>query len=303
MSQILVVGSLGYDDISTPKGRVQSALGGSANYFSLAAASYAPVSIVGVVGSDYCNEDFQILKDRGVNLEGLKVADGLTFRWEGRYEGDMNEAITLKTELNVFQNFQPDLPAAVRKSPYVFLGNIDPELQMTVLDQVEDPRVVGLDTMNFWIDGKLGALTAALSRVDVLLLNETEAKKLSGEPNTMKAIDLLCKMGPKAIVVKRGEYGFILASEGHFFTLPAFPVRDVVDPTGAGDSFAGGFFGYLAAREGDLGWQTLREACMHGTVVASFSVQDFGVNELLKLDMGRVEGRLNQYADLVTFRP
>ena len=299
MSEILVVGSVGYDSITTPRGSVEGVLGGSANYFSFAATPFSKVNIVGVVGSDYTDKDLNKLKDKDVNVDGLQIKEGKTFRWSGKYEGDMNEAITLKTELNVFQDFSPEIPDAYKDIPYVFLGNIDPELQMQVLDQVNSPKIVGLDTMNFWIDSKLPALKESLKRIDVLLINETEAKELSNEQNMIRAIEVLAGWGPKAIVVKRGEYGFVLYAENQFFILPAFPVAEVVDPTGAGDCFAGGFFGYLSKTEGGLTMKDLKQACLHGTIVASFAVQDFSVRNLETLNMAKVEKRLDEYMQVV----
>jgi len=300
VSEILVVGSLGYDSVQTPRGCVENVLGGSANYFSFAASPFAKISLVGVVGSDYRDQDLNQLKSRGVSVDGLTVKEGKTFRWAGRYEGDMNEAITLKTELNVFEHFSPELPEPYKKIPYVFLGNIDPELQSDVLDQMGNPKVVGLDTMNYWIDSKVKQLQSVLQRIDVLLINETEARKFSGEHNIVKAIQALAEMGPKAIVVKRGEYGFVLCAEGRFFVLPAFPVKEVVDPTGAGDCFAGGFFGYLAQQKGDLSLSSLKMACVHGTIVASFAVEDFSVRNLETLDATKIQNRLKDYQQVIS---
>jgi sugar/nucleoside kinase (ribokinase family) len=301
MNEILVVGSLGYDTVATPAGRADNVLGGSANFFAFAASPFAPVRVVGVVGSDYQDADFGLLKKRGVDVDGLLVKPGKTFRWSGRYEGDMNEAITLKTELNVFQDFSPEIPERYVNTPYVFLGNIAPELQMEVLEQIKSPRVVGLDTMNYWIDSKPSQLLAALRKVDVALLNEKEAQKLTGESNTIKAIQSIAALGPKAVVVKRGEYGFVLHSEEQFFILPAYPVAKVVDPTGAGDCFAGGFFGYLAkdnARE--MKFETLKRACMFGTVVASFAVENFSVRGLMDLSLAQIDERLESYRTVVS---
>lgn len=300
MSEILVVGSLGYDSISTPKGHVEEVLGGSANYFSFAASPFAKIRVVGVVGSDYKDKDLKLLKNRGVNVDGLTVKEGKTFRWEGRYEGDMNEAITLKTELNVFKDFSPALPKSYLKTPYVFLGNIDPELQIDVLNQIDSPKLVGLDTMNFWIDSKIKSLSAVLKRINVLLINEMEAQKLTGEPNTIKALEALSEMGPQAIVVKRGEYGFVLHFDGQFFMLPAFPVKEVVDPTGAGDCFAGGFFGYLAKANASLELVELKRACLMGTMVASFAVEDFSVRSLGELTLEKIDRRLKEYFKVVS---
>lgn len=308
MSKILVVGSLGYDSIATPCGKVENVLGGSANYFSLAASLYSGVRLVGVVGTDYRQEDRKLLEARGVELDGLQVSEGATFRWSGRYEAAMNEAITLKTELNVFQNFSPIIPESFRNTPLVFLGNIHPALQMDVLGQVEAPVVVGLDTMNFWISSEQGTLLKAIEQVDVLVVNEGEAKALADTPNTIRAVETLAKIGPRAIVVKRGEYGFVLYFQGKYFVLPAFPVPEVVDPTGAGDSFAGGFFGYLSqlmqtskytSKDQLLTMENLKRACLHGTVVASFTVQDFSTGALQSLTTAGIDQRLSHYHSVV----
>lgn len=300
MNKILVVGSVGYDTIATPSGRVENVIGGSANYFALAASLYSQVNIVGVVGADYRDEDLQLLKKHKVNIEGLQVENGETFRWSGSYVEDLNEAVTLKTELNVLRNFNPVLPASYKNSEFLFLANIDPVLQMSVLDQVQSPKFIGLDTMNYWIDSKLDDLKKVLKRVDVFLLNETEALKLSGETNIVRATQKIAAMGPKSLVVKRGEYGFFMYSHEQFFVLPAYPVSDVVDPTGAGDSFAGGFFGYLS-KNGSIDLRALQEACVQGAIIASFCVQDFSVKSLEKLDWAKVESRMNDYMKVVSF--
>jgi sugar/nucleoside kinase (ribokinase family) len=299
MSEILVVGSLGYDSITTPDGARDNILGGSANYFSYAASFYAPVRLVGVVGEDYKASDFQLLRQRKVDLDGLTQKKGKTFHWEGRYQEDMSEAITLTTELNVFEDFDPKIPVHYQQSSFVFLANIDPELQLQVLDQIKKPKFVGADTMNFWITSKLSKLKEVLKRVDVLLINEGEAKLLTQKSNAIAAAQQLTEMGPKAVVIKRGEYGFVLFSEGKFFILPAFPIGRVVDPTGAGDTFAAGFFGYLAKTNADVGWRELRTACVHGCLMASFTVEDFGLGCLEKLDWARVEARHNEYKKIV----
>lgn len=301
MSDILVVGSVAYDSIATPSGRAESTLGGSANYFATSASLYAGINVVGVVGEDYTNADLQILKDRRVNLDGLQQVKGQTFRWTGRYEGDMNEAITLDTQLNVFANFSPRLPASYKKTPYVFLANIDPELQMKVYDQIENPRLVGADTMNYWIDSKLDSLKAVLKRIDVLLINEGELRRLTGNWNTIAAVKQVAVMGPKAVVIKRGEYGFVMFAEGRFFILPAFPVERVVDPTGAGDTFAGGVFGYLAKTGGGCTYENLRQACIQGCLMASFTVQDFGLNALRKVTWSDLEERQSQYFKVISY--
>lgn len=301
MNKILVVGSVGYDTIAAPTGTVENVVGGSANYFSLVASLYGQVNVVGVIGEDYRDEDLEILKSRSVDLAGLKKESGETFRWSGSYLEDLNEAVTLKTELNVFRNFNPVLPEAYKNSEFVFLANIDPVLQMRVLDQVQKPRLVGLDTMNYWIDSKKEDLKSVLKRVDVFLLNETEALKLAGEPNIVVATQKLVAMGPRTVVVKRGEYGFFMLSEGRYFVLPAYPVVNVVDPTGAGDSFAGGFFGYLSRNGYPNEYRSHQEACVHGAVVASYCVQDFSVRSLVGLDWSKVESRMAEYLQVVSF--
>jgi sugar/nucleoside kinase (ribokinase family) len=304
MSNILVIGSVGYDNIETPTGKVENVLGGSANYFSLAASLYSRVRVVGVVGRDYTDEDLHLLKKRNVDTEGLKVEAGETFRWSGSYLQSYNEAITLKTELNVFQNFNPIIPSSYLNSEVVFLANIDPVLQMRVLDQVKNPKLVGLDTMNYWIDSKRADLIKVLSRIQILLVNEKEALKLSGEENIVKAVLKLSTWGPSTIVVKRGEYGFFMFSENKYFVMPAFPVAEVIDPTGAGDTFAGGFFGYLSQKidqsKGALTFDDYKHACINGCVLASFSVEDFSVRRLVPLSKSDIEARLNAYLVVTT---
>ncbi len=299
MSAILVVGSVGYDTISTPTGLRKNILGGSANYFSLAASLYAPVQVVGVVGQDYRAEDKQVLEARGVDLRGLQQVPGKTFAWEGKYEKDMNEAITLSTHLNVFENFQPTLPLDYRSTEVVFLANIDPVLQLQVLEQVKSPRLVGADTMNYWIRSKRPALLKVLERIDVLLINETELRDLTGSWNTIRAAKEVLQMGPKAVVIKRGEYGFILFCESRYFILPAYPVEDVVDPTGAGDTFAGGFLGHLAQLNRAWRRDDLKQACVHGCLLASFTVQDFGLEGIRNVQNAQLQDRIRAYGQII----
>lgn len=300
MNTILVVGSVGYDTISTPKGTRPRILGGSANYFSLAASLYAPVRVVGVVGDDYLPEHRQLLEARRVDLQGLKAVSGQTFSWEGKYEKDMNEAITLATHLNVFENFHPVLPAAYQDSKVVFLANIDPVLQLQVLEQVKSPQLIAADTMNYWIQSKRDVLLKVFERTDILLLNEAELRQLTGDWNTIAAVKQVLRMGPRAVVIKRGEYGFVLFSDERFFILPAFPVEEVVDPTGAGDTFAGGFLGHLA-RIGP-GWtrEDLKQSCIHGCLLASYTVQDFGVQGIAKVGLESLHQRLANYRDVIS---
>ena len=291
MSEILVVGSLAYDSISTPAGKSERTLGGSANYFSLAASLFASVRVVGVVGEDYADSDLKLLTDRKVDVTGLQKKAGKTFHWAGAYDGNMNEAKTLQTDLNVFGDFNPELPESYRDSKYVFLANIDPTLQLRVLEQVSKPKLVGADTMNFWISSKRDELMKVLAKIDALLINEGEAEMLTGKTNAIAASDELIKMGPKAVVVKRGEYGFVLRTGEGFFILPAFPIASVVDPTGAGDTFAGAFFGTLAKSDRGLDLALLKEACVNGCLLASFTVENFGVANLRELSLTKLQAR------------
>ncbi|MFN7904315.1 MAG: PfkB family carbohydrate kinase [Pseudobdellovibrionaceae bacterium] len=301
MSEVLVVGSLAYDSIKTKTGSAVRTLGGSANYFSLAASLWSNVRVVGVIGQDYKAEDLELLKARGVDLAGVEKAAGNTFFWEGSYEKDVNEAQTLKTELNVFADFNPKLPDTFASSKIVFLANIDPELQLKVLQQVNSPEIVGMDTMNFWISSKKPQLLEVVKKVQVLLINETEAKILSASENAIEACRKLHDMGVARVVVKRGEYGFVMSSQkSGFFSLPAMPIEKVVDPTGAGDTFAGGFFGYLASLPGKAQESDFRRACMIGAMTASFTIQDFGVKSIAKLNKDGLQKRLHDFDHIVS---
>lgn len=300
MSEILVVGSLAYDSISSPEGKVEKTLGGSANYFSLAAHHFAKVRVVGVVGNDYGNDDLEMLKSRKVDTEGLQVVDGKTFHWEGKYEGDMNDAITLNTELNVFEHFNPKLPETYKSSSFAFLANIDPNLQLDVLSQMQSPKLIASDTMNFWITSKKQDLLKVLEKVDLLVINEGESILLTEKQNAIAAADEILKMGPKAVIIKRGEYGFVMKMGDEFFALPAYPIAKVVDPTGAGDSFAGGLFGYLASKNEEMTFENLKQGCIRGAVIASFTVQDFGVTPLKNLSEDSLQQRMNHYLQMVS---
>ena len=294
MSEVLVVGSLAYDSVKTPAGKAERSLGGSANYFSVSSSLFTHVRVVGVVGADYLDSDREILKKRGVDLEGMQVVPGKTFHWEGTYEQNLNEAVTLKTELNVFANFNPELPAKYRNSKFVFLANIDPILQLKVLSQIEKPIFVGMDSMNFWINSKQHDLIQVMKKVDIVFVNETEAKMLTQQENAITAIKKVAELGPEYVVVKRGEYGSTVYSKTHgFFQCPALPVERVVDPTGAGDSFAGGFFGYLASLRASSNekptWKELKEATLAGTVMSSQTIQDFSLRALLNIDKNKYQ--------------
>lgn len=294
MSVVLVVGSLAYDSVKTPSGKAEKALGGSANYFSVAASLFSKVRVVGVVGEDYSQEDRQILLKREVDLQGLQTVPGKTFHWEGTYEQNLNEAVTLKTELNVFAHFNPTLPASYKDSAFVFLANIDPVLQLQVLSQVEKPMFVGMDSMNFWINSKQEELKKVLKKVDIVFINETEAKMLTQTSNTVRAIKNVAALGPKYVVLKKGEYGATLFSAQHgFFHAPALPIEMVVDPTGAGDSFAGGFFGTLASQNKTPTWADLKAATLAGTVLSSQTIQDFSLKALTKVEKSLFESQLS----------
>jgi sugar/nucleoside kinase (ribokinase family) len=297
---LVVVGSVALDSLETPFGRREEVLGGSASYFSACAAFFGPVRAVAVVGDDFPAEHLEFLAARGVDVGGVVRRPGRTFRWKGRYERDLNVAHTLDTQLNVFAEFRPDLPAPARESEYVFLGNIDPDLQREVLGQVRAPRFVGLDTMNYWITSKKDSLLRTLERVHMLFVNEAEARQLAEEQSVVRAAARILGMGPKAVVVKRGEYGALLFSHGAVFSAPAVPVAGVLDPTGAGDCFAGGFMGHLArSRREDEG--TLRRACVLGSVLASFDVEGFSLDRLRTLTAAEIRARFTEARRLVEF--
>jgi sugar/nucleoside kinase (ribokinase family) len=297
---ILVVGSVAFDSVETPFGRGDDVLGGSATYFSTSASFFTGVQLVAVVGEDFPDESRQFLTSRGVDLAGLQTCPGKTFRWKGRYGYDLNEAHTLETHLNVFETFHPELPDTYRQAKFVFLANIDPELQLEVLQQVEKPKLIACDTMNFWIDGKRDALIRTLGHVDILVINEAEVRQLADEANLVKASRAVLAMGPKTLVVKRGEYGVLVFTEHSIFSAPAYPLEEVFDPTGAGDTFAGGFMGYLAATN-NLSDETIRKATVFGSVMASFTVEDFSLDRLRKLTWSEIEDRFRRFQTLTAF--
>lgn len=299
---LLVVGSAALDSVKTPFGSAEEVLGGSAVYFSASASFFTRVRLVAVVGEDFPEEHLRFLGDRGVDLEGIERGQGATFRWRGEYGYDLNEPRTLETQLNVFERFGPKLPLAYRSTRYVFLANIDPELQQAVLDQVESPRLVALDTMNFWIAGKGEALRSVVRNIHTLIINESETRQLAEEPNVVRAARKVLTWGPQSLVVKRGEYGALYFSPEGIFAAPAYPLDDVFDPTGAGDSFAGGFMGYLAASE-DLTPAGIRRAIVFGSVMASFAVEAFSLERLRTLRYAEVEARYREFTRLVHFEP
>ncbi|MGH7267706.1 MAG: PfkB family carbohydrate kinase [Candidatus Rokuibacteriota bacterium] len=298
MADVLVVGSVALDSVKTPFGKVDEALGGSATFFSYAASFFTQVRLVAVVGADFPKTHLDLLAGHGVDLSGLHVADGPTFRWAGEYGYDLNEARTLDTRLGVFADFRPALPEALRRPSFLFLANIDPDIQLDVVRQVERPRLVALDTMNFWIGGKRDALRRVLAEVDALLVNDAEARMLTQEPSLIKAARTILGYGPRIVVVKRGEYGVLMATGGRFFFAPAFPLESVFDPTGAGDTFAGGFMGALA-RAAAFDDAALRRAIVYGSVMASFTVEDFSLNRLLRLRDPEIDDRYRTFQEMM----
>jgi len=299
---VLVVGSLALDSIETPFGSVRDAVGGSAVYIA-AAASYflSPIRVVGVVGGDFPRHGLKFLEDRNVDLDGLEIVrDGKTFRWSGRYHYDLNERDTLSTELNVFEKFNPKVPESFRKTRAVCLGNIDPVLQLSVLDQLEKPRIVVCDTMNYWIERKNADLKKTLERINVLILNDSEARLLSREPNLIKAARVIRSMGPSVLIIKKGEHGALLTTEQLVFSAPAYPMENIFDPTGAGDSFAGGFVGWLA-RTDDMSEENLKRAVIYGSTLASFCVEKFSIDGLRDITYLQIQDRFRSFRELSRF--
>lgn len=296
---LLVIGTLAYDTIETATDRREDALGGSAMYFSIASSAFVKPQLVGVVGEDFRPEDRGLLEHHGVDCSGVEVAEGKTFRWGGRYEADWNTRHTLFTELNVFENFEPKVPVNFQSADWVFLANAHPSVQMQGLAQVKDPKLVVADTMNLWIDIALDDLKELLTKVDALIINDEEARMLTGERNLIRAAQMVLTMGPRIVILKKGEHGAFIMGDGMHFSLPAFPVDPVIDPTGAGDCFAGGFMGAIA-RAGNAEPATLRKAMLYGTVTASFCVQGFSVEDLAKRTSEDIEARYLELLSIVT---
>ncbi|MFV1951753.1 MAG: PfkB family carbohydrate kinase [Nitrospinota bacterium] len=297
---LLVVGSIAFDSVKTPFGEVEEVLGGSATYFSVSASYFTDVCMVAVVGEDFPDKNIELLKSRSIDVEGIERRKGKTFRWRGRYGYDLNEAHTLDTELNVFADFLPDIPERYRDCEYVFLANIDPELQMEVLSQVKNPKLVACDTMNFWIEGKMEALKETLSMVNILIINDAEARELGGEANIVTAAKKILSFGPETLVIKRGEYGSLMFTDSSIFSAPAYPLEYVYDPTGAGDSFAGGFMGYIANID-NVTEETKRQGVIFGSTMASFNVEDFSLNRLKGLKGREIEERFKFFKKLSHF--
>jgi sugar/nucleoside kinase (ribokinase family) len=299
---LLVVGSVAFDALESPYGKVDRALGGAATYFAVAASFFTHVSLVAIVGDDFSAKDAAIFKGRHIDTEGLERAPGKTFFWAGRYSENLNERVTLATELNVFAEFKPKLPEKYRKSKYVFLANIAPELQRDVLHQVTvKPKLAALDTMNYWIERSNAELRETLRHVDILMINDSETRELSSEHNLLRAAKHIFNMGPTTLIVKRGEYGAMMVDKRGVFCVPAFPLEEPHDPTGAGDSFAGGFMGYLAGA-GSKSDAALRRAMVYGSVLGSFAVERFGLERLRHLNRNEIHARARHFAKLTQFK-
>ena len=297
---LLVVGSVALDTIETPFGKATDCIGGSGTFFSAAASLFCDVQLVGVIGSDYPVQDLDFLKKRRVDLSGVEQVQGESFRWSGVYSFDLNSRETRETRLGVFADFKPKIPVEFRESEWVFLGNIDPILQMDVLDQVKKPRLVACDTMNYWISGQRENLLKLLQRVDLLLVNDTEARELTGDHNVLRAARWIQQRGPRMVIIKKGEHGAILFADDMIFFVPGYPLEDVYDPTGAGDAFGGGFMGYLA-RAGSIEPSELRRAMVYGSALGSFAVERFGVDRLIDLRPDEVHDRVRSFWQLTAF--
>ena len=300
MRPVLTVGSVAFDSIKTPFGETSRIVGGAATYFSLAASFFTDVRIVAVVGEDFGAEQLAVFGNRRIDLAGLQQVPGDTFRWKGEYSFDLNTRETVYTHLNVFEDFRPTIPERFRTSPYVFLANIHPALQLEVLDQVAEPDFIALDTMNYWIDGTPDELQEVLKRVHVLIINDAEARELSGEPNLVRAARVIQQLGPSRVVIKRGEYGVLMTRDDGFFAVPGMPLEEVFDPTGAGDTFAGGFVGYLAASP-EVSDAVVIQAIIAGSTMASFAVEDFGLDRLLRLTDLEIKQRFTEFKRLTHF--
>ncbi len=299
---LLVVGSVAFDALESPYGKVERTVGGAATYFAVAASFFSAVSLVAIVGEDFTAKDEAVFRGRRIDTEGLERAAGKTFFWAGRYSENLNERVTLATDLNVFAGFKPKLPEKYKSSKYVFLANIAPDLQRDVLKQVKvRPKLAALDTMNYWIERTPSELRETLKHVDILMINDSETRQLSNEHNLLRAAQHIFKMGPSTLVVKRGEYGAMMVDKRGVFCVPAFPLEEPHDPTGAGDSFAGGFMGYLAGAK-DLSDATLRRAMVYGSVLGSFTVERFGLDRLRVLKRSEIHARARHFAKLTQFR-
>ena len=298
---ILVVGSVALDSVEAPFGKSENLLGGSATYFAVSASFFVPVNLVAVVGGDFPEEHITLLRRHGINIKGLEVASGKTFRWKGKYGYDLNDVATVYTHLNVFKRFSPKIPPEYKKSDLVFLANIDPDLQAYVIKQVEKPRLTACDTMNYWIENKRKSLLRTLKKVDMLLLNEAEARELTGESNLLKAGKAILALGPKKTIIKKGEHGVLSFSDNSVFSAPAYLLGTVNDPTGAGDTFAGGFMGYLRKSGRFSSDSEIRKGIIYGTIMASYAVEDFSVRRLTNLSYSDIQKRYYSYKQLTRY--
>ena len=297
---ILVVGSVALDSVQTPFGKRDEILGGSATFFSIAASFFNKVNIVATVGQDFPKRYLTLFRKRGIGTEGLTAARGNTFRWKGRYDYDLNTARTISTHLNVFKDFNPQVPHHLRNSEYVFLANIDPVLQYNVLKQMRKPKFVACDSMNYWIENKRKDLEKILDKIDMLLLNDAEARQFSGESNLIKAAQAIISYGPKAVIIKRGEHGVLYFAKGSHFVAPAYILETIYDPTGAGDTFAGGVMGFLSKAK-KIDESSIRKSIIYGSIMASFAVEDFSVNRLLEITKEDIAERYNHFKEITRF--
>ena len=296
---LLAVGSMAIDSVKTPFGERQESIGGSATYFSVSASFFTKVSLVAVIGDDFPSTELEFLKSRDVDLSGVEKTEGKTFRWKGEYHEDMNVAHTLDTHLNVFENFKPEIPSTLKNIDYLFLANIDPDLQISVLEQIDSPKLVACDTMNFWIEGKNDSLMKIVSLIDILIINDAELCSLAEDKNLLTAAKKIRDLGPSTLVVKRGEFGAILFHKEEIFAVPAFPVKNVIDPTGAGDTFAGGFMGFLTLK--GMSSNNLRNAVIYGSVMASFNVQSLSFDRLRSLEKAEISERYQEFSRLLHY--
>ena len=297
---ILVVGSVAIDSVKTPFGQRPEALGGSATYFSLAASFFSKVNIVATVGEDFPKKYISLFKSRNIGMEGLRIAKGKTFRWKGWYDYDLNTAHTISTHLNVFQNFHPEVPSGFKDSQFVFLANIDPELQYSVLKQVRKPKLVACDSMNYWLEHKKKEFERLLDKVDIILLNDSEARQFTGEPNLMRAAREIIAFGPRAVIIKKGEHGVIYFSKNTHFIAPAYLLETVYDPTGAGDTFAGGMIGSLS-KAGTINEANIRRSIIYGSILASFAVEDFSIDRMLEISIDDINERYKHFGEITKF--
>lgn len=298
MADMLIAGTLALDSIKTPFGEVQNALGGSAMYASLAANFFVKPAVCSIIGKDFPQEYLQMLKSKGIDCQAISVADK-TFRWSGMYEYDMNEAKTLKTELNALMEFNPIIPSALKNTPFVFLGNLDPSIQMQIVEQLDSPKKIMIDTMNFWISSKKSELKKAISKADIFVLNDGEARMLFETSNLVQAAKAAEKLGPKTVIIKKGEHGSLLFHNDEFFASPGYPLEDIKDPTGCGDCFGGGFLGYLASHNNGI--DNIRRAVVHGSIIASYNAEGMASEKLVKLTKEDIDKRFNNYQKLVQF--